>query len=248
MVRVFNVNVGLGFKRLPSSLWRCQCRKSSVSPGFGFVPRESAEFSQRKVFFPCWTSRSVDFVAAVGRRCLSGLSRLLRGHEIIVSPFWADLVFACWSRDSSGACRAQVTMMPIGTPKVPYRTPQEGGWQWVDIWNVLVSASNWLQFVFFKLALRPCPLLTQTLDQIQICRSWRLHHLPRGLGANTRWVACSTVRGSSLLDSTSMKNSATKFSRPCFTWIALTTQSPCICTSTVLGAMYVLRSHLINPN
>ncbi|KAL2614247.1 hypothetical protein R1flu_025939 [Riccia fluitans] len=39
--------------------------------------------------------------------------------------------------DRSGACRAQVTMMPIGTPKVPYRTPQEGGWQWVDIWNVL---------------------------------------------------------------------------------------------------------------
>lgn len=33
--------------------------------------------------------------------------------------------------------RAQVVMMPIGTPKVPYRTPGEGGWQWVDIWNVL---------------------------------------------------------------------------------------------------------------
>lgn len=28
-------------------------------------------------------------------------------------------------------------MAPIGTPKVPYRTPGEGGWQWVDIWNVL---------------------------------------------------------------------------------------------------------------
>lgn len=28
-------------------------------------------------------------------------------------------------------------MMPIGTPMVPYRTPGEGGWQWVDIWNVL---------------------------------------------------------------------------------------------------------------
>ncbi|KAH7307401.1 hypothetical protein KP509_22G057400 [Ceratopteris richardii] len=28
-------------------------------------------------------------------------------------------------------------MMPIGVPKVPYRTPGEGGWQWVDIWNVL---------------------------------------------------------------------------------------------------------------
>ncbi|GBG71526.1 hypothetical protein CBR_g8944 [Chara braunii] len=36
-----------------------------------------------------------------------------------------------------GGCRGQVTMMPIGTPKVPYRTPGEGGWQWVDIWNVL---------------------------------------------------------------------------------------------------------------
>ncbi|MCO5572288.1 hypothetical protein L7F22_026041 [Adiantum nelumboides] len=37
----------------------------------------------------------------------------------------------------SRGSRAQVTMMPIGTPKVPYRTPGEGGWQWVDIWNVL---------------------------------------------------------------------------------------------------------------
>jgi hypothetical protein len=31
--------------------------------------------------------------------------------------------------------------MPIGTPKVPYHTPQEGGWQWVDIWNVLILAT-----------------------------------------------------------------------------------------------------------
>jgi len=30
-------------------------------------------------------------------------------------------------------------MMPIGTPKVPYRTPGEGTWQWVDLWNALVS-------------------------------------------------------------------------------------------------------------
>lgn len=34
--------------------------------------------------------------------------------------------------------RRQVTrMMPIGVPRVPYRTPKEGGWQWVDIWNCL---------------------------------------------------------------------------------------------------------------
>lgn len=28
-------------------------------------------------------------------------------------------------------------MMPIGVPRVPYRTPKEGSWQWVDIWNCL---------------------------------------------------------------------------------------------------------------
>lgn len=34
--------------------------------------------------------------------------------------------------------RRQITrMMPIGVPRVPYRTPKEGGWQWVDIWNCL---------------------------------------------------------------------------------------------------------------
>ncbi|KAG9446392.1 hypothetical protein H6P81_012520 [Aristolochia fimbriata] len=35
------------------------------------------------------------------------------------------------------APRARVRMMPIGTPKVPYRTPGEGSWQWVDLWNAL---------------------------------------------------------------------------------------------------------------
>ncbi|KAL5751019.1 hypothetical protein ACOSP7_025622 [Xanthoceras sorbifolium] len=33
--------------------------------------------------------------------------------------------------------RAPVRMMPIGTPRVPYRTPGEGTWQWVDLWNAL---------------------------------------------------------------------------------------------------------------
>ncbi|KAJ9173478.1 hypothetical protein P3X46_016602 [Hevea brasiliensis] len=33
--------------------------------------------------------------------------------------------------------RAGVRMMPIGTPRVPYRTPGEGTWQWVDLWNAL---------------------------------------------------------------------------------------------------------------
>ncbi|XP_077235560.1 CLP protease proteolytic subunit 2 [Tasmannia lanceolata] len=35
------------------------------------------------------------------------------------------------------AARARIRMMPIGTPRVPYRTPGEGTWQWVDLWNAL---------------------------------------------------------------------------------------------------------------
>ncbi|XP_020596554.1 ATP-dependent Clp protease proteolytic subunit-related protein 2, chloroplastic-like, partial [Phalaenopsis equestris] len=33
--------------------------------------------------------------------------------------------------------RPRISMMPIGTPRVPYRTPGEGTWQWVDLWNAL---------------------------------------------------------------------------------------------------------------
>ncbi|KAE8055169.1 hypothetical protein FH972_012030 [Carpinus fangiana] len=35
------------------------------------------------------------------------------------------------------AMRGRARMMPIGTPRVPYRTPGEGTWQWVDLWNAL---------------------------------------------------------------------------------------------------------------
>ncbi|XP_055821375.1 ATP-dependent Clp protease proteolytic subunit-related protein 2, chloroplastic [Solanum dulcamara] len=42
------------------------------------------------------------------------------------------------SRTRDGkATRSQVTMMPIGTPKVPYRNPTDASWQWVDLWNAL---------------------------------------------------------------------------------------------------------------
>lgn len=33
--------------------------------------------------------------------------------------------------------RSTATMMPIGVPRVPYKTPNENSWQWVDIWNCL---------------------------------------------------------------------------------------------------------------
>ncbi|CAI0417503.1 unnamed protein product [Linum tenue] len=45
------------------------------------------------------------------------------------------LYFACRIRNSK-PIRA-VKMMPIGEPRVPYRTPGEGTWQWVDLWNAL---------------------------------------------------------------------------------------------------------------
>ncbi|KAI3468859.1 hypothetical protein Pfo_025522 [Paulownia fortunei] len=42
------------------------------------------------------------------------------------------------SRSSnSRPTRGRVSMMPIGTPRVPYRNPTEGTWQWVDLWNAL---------------------------------------------------------------------------------------------------------------
>ncbi|KAL8112383.1 hypothetical protein AgCh_019911 [Apium graveolens] len=37
--------------------------------------------------------------------------------------------------------RSRARMMPIGTPRVPYRTPGEGSWQWVDLWNALLTPS-----------------------------------------------------------------------------------------------------------
>lgn len=39
-------------------------------------------------------------------------------------------------RSGSGR-RRTATMMPIGVPRVPYKTPNENSWQWVDIWNCL---------------------------------------------------------------------------------------------------------------
>mmetsp|Transcript_759 Transcript_759/g.1756 ORF Transcript_759/g.1756 Transcript_759/m.1756 type:complete len:289 (-) Transcript_759:358-1224(-) len=38
---------------------------------------------------------------------------------------------------SGKGSRRVTTMMPIGVPRVPYKTPNENSWQWVDIWNCL---------------------------------------------------------------------------------------------------------------
>jgi len=46
-------------------------------------------------------------------------------------------VVAARARGGARGGRATKTMMPIGVPRVPYKTPNESSWQWVDIWNCL---------------------------------------------------------------------------------------------------------------
>ncbi|CAI6000850.1 unnamed protein product [Closterium sp. NIES-65] len=75
----------------------------------------------------------------VGLQSQSSSVASLRGGARSLSDRLFHTVAAATSaaRPAGAGRRARVVMMPIGTPKVPYRTPGEGGWQWVDIWNVL---------------------------------------------------------------------------------------------------------------
>ena len=52
---------------------------------------------------------------------------------------FADKVTAslAGARGNGRGARSVATMMPIGVPRVPYKTPNENSWQWVDIWNCL---------------------------------------------------------------------------------------------------------------
>ncbi|XP_024545015.1 ATP-dependent Clp protease proteolytic subunit-related protein 2, chloroplastic isoform X2 [Selaginella moellendorffii] len=81
--------------------------------------------------------------AAASSPCCFNPSSCEKSAALFSSQWRQDESGFCVSRSANarprraGICRAQVTMMPIGTPKVPYRTPGEGTWQFVDIWNVL---------------------------------------------------------------------------------------------------------------
>eukprot|EP00850_Spirogloea_muscicola_P010254 SM000059S18731 [mRNA] locus=s59:703101:706408:- [translate_table: standard] len=72
--------------------------------------------------------------AGLGRRASLGL-RSCRQWDGSSALFEHVHMTTTAGRRSKGQRKGVVTMMPIGTPKVPYRTPGEGGWQWVDIWN-----------------------------------------------------------------------------------------------------------------
>ncbi|KAI4327061.1 hypothetical protein L6164_019563 [Bauhinia variegata] len=78
-----------------------------------------------------------------GTKIYSGLklqsaSFLGAGKPNLTADFYGKVhkSLQCWSRNQKPA-RAQIQMMAIGTPRVPYRTLGEGTWQWVDLWNAL---------------------------------------------------------------------------------------------------------------
>jgi hypothetical protein len=58
--------------------------------------------------------------------------------------------------------RAQIHMMPIGTPRVAYRTPGEGSYQWIDLWNALVSC-------YILIYIVNCILMTYLKDIDLLC-------------------------------------------------------------------------------
>ena len=59
-------------------------------------------------------------------------------------------------------------MMPIGTPRVPYRTPGEGTWQWVDLWNALVSVCNSLHYKDDRVVSVLLHIYTESLVNLRI--------------------------------------------------------------------------------
>lgn len=64
----------------------------------------------------------------------------VRAQTTHSAGFWQAsqrAVASARSAAAGGATRQVTRMMPIGVPRVPYRTPKEGTWQWVDIWNCL---------------------------------------------------------------------------------------------------------------
>ncbi|XP_031276954.1 ATP-dependent Clp protease proteolytic subunit-related protein 2, chloroplastic-like [Pistacia vera] len=79
----------------------------------------------------------------VGTKLHSGLrlqspSFLATGTPNLTAEFYSRIhkSLQCGTRTHK-PIRGRIAMMPIGTPRVPYRTPGEGTWQWVDLWNAL---------------------------------------------------------------------------------------------------------------
>ena len=83
--------------------------------------------------------RTVTQAVIQSQRCRQRIS-CVSGHTLSLSRlcrYCPELLVS--HRTSSGPTRQVTRMMPIGVPRVPYRSAKEGSWQWVDIWNCLVS-------------------------------------------------------------------------------------------------------------
>lgn len=104
----------------------------SSSYSFSHIPSPCA----RGATIPSLTRCSISAYVGLRPQCPQGLFRNERSdlsialHDKVQQSLRSRL-------GTKGTCRGHVTMMPIGTPRVPYRTPGEGSWQWVDIWNAL---------------------------------------------------------------------------------------------------------------
>jgi len=62
---------------------------------------------------------------------------LRRGDGRARCETFAERAWRSMKTSKTRGGRATKTMMPIGVPRVPYKTPNENMWQWVDIWNCL---------------------------------------------------------------------------------------------------------------
>nr|CAD1830125.1 unnamed protein product [Ananas comosus var. bracteatus] len=81
---------------------------------------------------------SVSTKVFVGLRPQSSSGSLGSGLPNVCAGFHSKVHQSLSLRPSNRkATCGRISMMPIGTPRVPYRTPGEGTWQWVDLWNAL---------------------------------------------------------------------------------------------------------------
>ncbi|KAM3343748.1 ATP-dependent Clp protease proteolytic subunit-related protein 2, chloroplastic [Capsicum galapagoense] len=101
------------------------------------LPTTSSSYIHSTTTIP-QTSLSCHNKAYVGLRVQSPNSYGVAATSNLNVEFY-NRVYKCVEsgRKDSKATRSRVSMMPIGTPKVPYRNPIEGTWQWVDLWNAL---------------------------------------------------------------------------------------------------------------
>lgn len=95
-------------------------------------------------FMPFENQQYVIFCWRVSHECiyiieLSGWCKLQIHIVELRETDASSIIFLIFRYPNQKPARAQIQMMPIGTPRVPYRTPGEGTWQWVDLWNALVS-------------------------------------------------------------------------------------------------------------